>query len=149
MKGIRTSEGVLCDTHVLEVSYVVVIPVVNDLYEVGHQVGVVPPRDDALSQQREDRCLQLGKVPQQLKHSSLRGGRQPGNNTLWTWGQRVSVCCERWEVQWMDDRIWLASFPGSPLCFVAVQEGGGSWGPRVSHGALRDPMGTMGITGVL
>ena len=46
----------------------------------------------------------------------------------------------------MDDRIWLASFSGSPLCFVAVQEGGVSWGPQGSHG---DHGGPMGITGVL
>ena len=46
---------------------------------------------DALSQQGEDWCLQLGEVPQQLKHPPLGGGRQPGNNTFRACG--CSVCC--------------------------------------------------------
>ena len=63
------------------------LPVVNYLYEVDHQVNVVPPGVDALGQLGEDWCLQLGEVPQQLKHPPLGGGRQPRDNT-----SRACVC---------------------------------------------------------
>ena len=36
---------------------------------------------DALGQQGEDWCLQLGEVPQQFKDPPLGSGRKPGNNT--------------------------------------------------------------------
>ena len=42
---------------------------------------------DALGQLGKDWCLQLGEVPQQLKHPPLGGGRQPRNNT-----SRAYVC---------------------------------------------------------
>ena len=95
------STHVITRDHVSEYSTTMTLPVVNNLYEVGHQVNVVPPWVDALGQQGEDWCLQLGEVPQQFKDPPLGSGRQPGNNTsracgctcVWVWCVWVWCVC--------------------------------------------------------